>query len=106
MTAVDRALRYIEKLMASRPVRAASAKATPRPTQRRGKRPEPAQRPAREPYVPPVTQPDVSALVETFAPAAPVSVEWAMGGGRLRVPGGSHPPQRRVARRRPGSHLR
>ena len=81
MTAVDRALRYIEKLMASRPVRAASAKATPRPTQRRGKRPEPAQRPAREPYVPPVTQPDVSALVETFAPAAPVSVEWAMGGG-------------------------
>ncbi len=79
MSAVDRALRHIEKLLAKRPARPHSAKAAPKPRRRAPKRPEPAQRVRQalvtktlkfdEPYMPPRTFPDITEQLEaTYAP--------------------------------------
>lgn len=96
MTALARALRHIEKLIAKRPSRLASAKPTPPSSRGTRKRPKPTPRvqltsakPAnkREPYNPtpdPVDQVKLAELQAVFTPPPEPPFDWSVTAERTK----------------------
>lgn len=82
MTAVDRALRHIEKYLAARHQRPASAKAASRSSRGAPKRPEPARD-----FRPPRVDPDITRVYESLPEVfgLPLPNEWSITAERTRA---------------------